>query len=392
MSTYHTSFGYTTMRISEAEEKEFDVDYTNRMDLNSKKFLGRADFVEFTSNEEILIKDDFGIHIIYDCVETDMDMLKDEILLTGSFFIKTQEPLMDAENTEKLTPIIDRISTLESLMKFEAKYHFKKALLVRLYMEAYEHIVDPLEQKRFIQFIANMMAERPRLNLDSYSFENSYKLELHILDKKLEFLKNIVQFQISTEHKVNGNICDSLEKAHKLINENINGKWKYYRTEDINEELEKRGLEKKRKRKADVKFGDKKVDKNNPVTIDLAQVPSNIDREKSPSKKDQQKLFKKNRRGLIGLEEEPEDRFSKVLGLPKIGQEEIYKKYRENDQEAIDIMNEQSSFIQNEEANPRRFNNKEYCLDTYMSGDKIGILDFYESLSNIHWVHNMMEE
>jgi len=73
-------------------------------------------------------------------------------------------------------------------------------------MEAYEHIVDPLEQKRFIQMIVNIMAERPRLNLDSCSFEDSYKLELHILDKKLEFLRNIVQFQISTEQKVNENI------------------------------------------------------------------------------------------------------------------------------------------------------------------------------------------
>lgn len=125
MSTYHTSFGYTTFRISEAEEKEFEADYTQRMDLGAKKFMGRSDFVEFTENEEILIKDDFGIHIMYDCVETDMELLKNEILLTGSFFIKNQEPLMDAEDPENLTPIIDRISTLENLMNFEAKFHYK---------------------------------------------------------------------------------------------------------------------------------------------------------------------------------------------------------------------------------------------------------------------------
>ena len=55
-------------------------------------------------------------------------------------------------------------------------------------------------------------------------------------------------------------------------------------------------------------------------------------------------------------------------------------------------MNENSAFIQNEEGNPKRFNNKEYCLDTLMWGQKMGVLDFYEGLSNIHWVQNMIDE
>ena len=60
-------------------------------------------------------------------------------------------------------------------------------------------------------------------------------------------------------------------------------------------------------------------------------------------------LYKQKRRGLIGLEEEseeePEDRFSDALGLPKISQEDIYKRYKENDQEALDMMNECATFV-----------------------------------------------
>ena len=160
----------------------------------------------------------------------------------------------------------------------------------------------------------------------------------------------------------------------------------------MDKELRERGLERKKKGNADFKISNKRIEKINEPKINLSKAQAHTEKEKSPSKKDLQDLYKKNRRGLIGLDEEPEDRFSKALGLPKIGQEDIYKKYRENDQEVLDIMNEQSSFIQNEEGNPRRFNDREYCLDTYMGGNKIGILDFYESLSNIHWVQNMMDE
>lgn len=161
-----------------AEEQEYEAENKDNMDATAKKFMGRSDFVEFNDNEEILVKDDFGINIMYDCVESDMDLLKDELLLTGSYFIKQQEPLMDAEDTSNLEAIIDRISCLELLMKYEAKFQYKKAQLVRLYMEAYEHIIDPLEQQRFIQLVTNIMAERPRLNLDSCSFEDSYKVSI----------------------------------------------------------------------------------------------------------------------------------------------------------------------------------------------------------------------
>jgi hypothetical protein len=133
-------------------------------------------------------------------------MIANELLLTGSFYIKRQEPLMDSEDLANLNPMIDRISTLEKLMMYESQFQFKKAKLVRLYMETYEHIVDSLEQQRFIQLVVNIMAERPRLNLDSNTFEDSYKLELEILDKKLELLQNVVRFQISNELKENKKI------------------------------------------------------------------------------------------------------------------------------------------------------------------------------------------
>lgn len=131
---------------------------------------------------------------------------------------------------------------------------------------------------------------------------------------------------------------------------------------------------------------------DNPLNSNRKIDPSAENRDNSPSKKEMQDLYKQKRRGLIGLEEEPEDRFSEALGLPKISQNDIYKKYKENDQEALDVMNEHAAFVKNEEGNPRRFDNKEYCLDTEMTGQKIGVLDFYEGLGNIHWLQNMLDQ
>ena len=229
-----------------------------------------------------------------------------------------------------------------------------KALIVRLYMETYEHIYDPLEQQRFIQMIADFMAERPRLNLDSNSFEDSYKLELEILDKRKELLLNVIRFQVKSERAINENICDYLEKAHKILNDNIKGKWKYFRHEQINGELDKRGIERNTEEdKSYLKISTKAVPESLEETktseggtkIEIQNVPNSPTREKSPSKREMEDLYKQKRRGLIGLEEEPEDRFSDALGLPKISQEDIYKRYKENDQEALDMMNEYATFV-----------------------------------------------
>jgi hypothetical protein len=132
-----------------------------------------------------------------------MEIIKNDLLKIGSYYIKRQEPFLDSEEGDELHPIIDRLSILELLLKYESQFQYKKAKLVRLYMEAYEHILDPLEQKRFIQFVTNIMAERPRLNLDSNSFEDSYKTELDILDKKQELMENVIRFQVTNEKSLN---------------------------------------------------------------------------------------------------------------------------------------------------------------------------------------------
>jgi hypothetical protein len=45
-------------------------------------------------------------------------------------------------------------------------------------MECYEHITDPLEQQRLMQVITDVMARRPRLNLQANYFIDAYDAEI----------------------------------------------------------------------------------------------------------------------------------------------------------------------------------------------------------------------
>lgn len=66
-------------------------------------------------------------------------------------------------------------------------------------MEAYEHITDPLEQQRLMQIVTDLMARRPRLNLQASYFQDSYAAEIALLDKEHELVKMLLDTQITLE-------------------------------------------------------------------------------------------------------------------------------------------------------------------------------------------------
>ena len=51
-------------------------------------------------------------------------------------------------------------------------------------MEAYKHIYDPLESMRVLQMIVDLIAERPRLNLEAAMYSESYDSEIQLLNIK----------------------------------------------------------------------------------------------------------------------------------------------------------------------------------------------------------------
>ena len=108
--------------------------------------MGRIDKVELNEEkEEVYIKDDFGVYIMYDCVLQDMKGIEDELIKIASHYISKSEVLQDV-HAEKPQPCKDRLELIDDLLMLESRFQYRKVKLVMAYMECYEHIVDPLEQ------------------------------------------------------------------------------------------------------------------------------------------------------------------------------------------------------------------------------------------------------
>lgn len=81
-------------------------------------------------------------------------------------------------------------------------------------MECYEHISDPLEQQRVMQIVTDLMARRPRLNLDANYFVDAYDSEITCLHKQFELAKQLVDLQISLEKTENKRVQESMNLSY----------------------------------------------------------------------------------------------------------------------------------------------------------------------------------
>lgn len=73
--------------------------------------------------------------------------------------------------------MIDRGEVTQHLLDQELKLQVQKVELIEILLQIYENTCDPLECVRMIQIISDVMAVRPRINLDATYFNDSYKLE-----------------------------------------------------------------------------------------------------------------------------------------------------------------------------------------------------------------------
>jgi hypothetical protein len=86
------------------------------------------------------------MNIIYDCALDDMINLDKELIKIGSYFIKKNENSFDFKQFK--FPLVDRFQIAEDVIVLEFEYQYEKARIIMLLIEVFEHICDPLEQKR----------------------------------------------------------------------------------------------------------------------------------------------------------------------------------------------------------------------------------------------------
>ena len=113
------------------------------------------------------------------------------------------------------------------LFQSEAEFQFQKILVVEEYLEAYEHCTDRLEIARLAQVIADIMVQRPRLNVEGSYFVDAYRNEVEVLKQRRELLREIKEVQIEIEKHENDEIRQFNELKFRKIQDHEAGKWEY---------------------------------------------------------------------------------------------------------------------------------------------------------------------
>lgn len=84
------------------------------------------------------------------------------------------------------------------------------------------------------------MARRPRLNLQSTHFKQSYEIEIECLKERTCFLKEVIRVLSQNEFQENTLIREYIEKTYRLLHDQMENKWNYVRPEKKEMELNKR--------------------------------------------------------------------------------------------------------------------------------------------------------
>ena len=95
--------------------------------------------------EDVLIRDENGILLVYDAALQDMAEVEKELVKIGTYFIRKQEFILDVEIKEPHAAV-DRGAVAMDLLEEECRFAYCKIRLIEQYLEAYEHTCDIVEQ------------------------------------------------------------------------------------------------------------------------------------------------------------------------------------------------------------------------------------------------------
>ena len=338
---FHAAFG----QPMERQELSFEYEMSSTADFKkqeSKKLLGRADFIcKHQQSGLWLVKDDFGVHVLYDAAFVDMRSLETEMLKLGSFFINKLEPVVDTD-IRNIYPSADRLAIVEQLVECEAVFQEAKLKYILTLLECYEHTSDVVEQQRLIQSIVDEMAKRPRINLNGTHFRDSYMGEVQVLKQKTRLLREVMRMLIKAEFKQNNSVREYLELTYRLLHEGMENKWTYERPEKLEEELNKRemvqtGVPGSRDAKAELR-----VDKEGNPIPRTKEEKQELQREVQG----QAKTIFKTKFG------DPKE-FANQLGMPFSSLQMLMKDHHERDPLVNTTIHEHVSFIKIQEGYPQ---------------------------------------
>ncbi|CDW82479.1 UNKNOWN [Stylonychia lemnae] len=373
---FHSTFG------EPLDRQEISAEVENHKKADNKKeeglrLLGRVDDIYYDEKADFyFVKDDFGIHIMFDASFLDMKNLEQEVLKICSFYIQKREPLLD-HDLRYIYPSVDRFEILDDVFECELAFQRAKLELALTYLECFEHTTDTLEQQRMVQVIIDLMALRPKLNLNGLHFKDSYRAEIENFQLQKQLIREVIRMQMESEFKQNNFIREYLERTYRVIMEMVENKFQYQRPETLDQEIRAR--------------------ENLQKGIVEEHQPSETMAQDSIQTQDTMKESQQRRSSVENLTDQKTQVFSakfsdprefaNYLGIPFASLQMLMKDYKERDPLVKQSIHEHVSFIKIEEGYPifmydmatKQNNTLSFTKDS----QRIGILDFYESMHMI---------
>lgn len=341
----------------------------------NRKLVGRVDTLYKHEKTGLnLVKDDFGVHILYDSALADMRSMETELLKVCSFYINKVEPMQD-NDLKNVYPIVDRLKILDDVLHCESRFQEAKSHLVAAYLECFEHSSDCLEQQRLVQAMVDEMAKRPKLNLSATHFRDSYEAEIECLQLKTRLVRELMAMLMEAERQQNHATREYLEKAYRLLHEHLNEEWEYLAPEAKEDELNQREVRAKQS-------GGGRHSKNDRLSEKIAR-KTKVDHYELERRKEaaMQKVLNRHSGRFSTLAD-----LSRELGIPLPDLKALLEPHHERDHLVRQSVHEHISFIKMNEGYPQFFSHSATQRSKFKfteHSEEVGVLDFYESLQTM---------
>jgi len=146
--------------------------------------------------ETIVIVDSSGRKVMHEAALEDLDALELEMLEIGSYFINKYEA---TSTDEREIAAIDRGAVIYDIFNAEVWFNIEKRDLLDIYLHIYEQTTDLLERQELAQRIIDVIAIRPKLDLQESYFVEAYSASICLLRSRLVLLQQLFAYQVVTE-------------------------------------------------------------------------------------------------------------------------------------------------------------------------------------------------
>ncbi|XP_076834646.1 si:ch73-242m19.1 isoform X3 [Brachyhypopomus gauderio] len=154
-----------------------------------------------TEGQYIHTQDHRGLYVVYDVALMDLKELEKTLLLIASHYICKWRVKSGGSPSSWARTDVDRVAVLLDIWSCEAAFLENKIELLNCYFEAYQHVIDQEERFSLAQVITDIMYRRPRLDLETGYFIQSYREEMVCLQSHQQLIKSVLNCQIDKQRQ-----------------------------------------------------------------------------------------------------------------------------------------------------------------------------------------------